>query len=138
MSVIVATMARPTDPTSVAAWLETALRDPEYRAVWYETALARAVSLALIEYRAAHGLTQTALGRQLGMPQAQVSRIEAGDHTPSLETLQRLCDALALEIDLSIRPQSDERRPAPRGRRDAIVETTDRLVIAIRPARDER
>jgi transcriptional regulator with XRE-family HTH domain len=125
-----------TDYATFEDWLAEQLRDPETRAAWYADAVPRAVALALIRHRARSGATQTELGRDLGMTQAQVSRLECAEHVPSLETLQRLCDALDLEIDLSIRAQSDERRPAPRGRRDAIVETTDRLVIAIRPARD--
>lgn len=132
MNVILRSMAR---TASFADWHEPHLADPADREAWYATALAHALSLALVAHRTANGLTQTALGRRLGMPQAQVSRMEAGDHTPSLDTLQRVADALDLAIDISIRPQADARRPAPRVARGTIVETTDRLVITIRPAR---
>ena len=133
MSVIVTSMARAgTQP--LAEWHEEYLADPENRAQWYAGALAHALTLAIVRYRNEHGLTQTALGKRIGMPQAQISRIEAGGHTPSLDTLLRLADALGLEIDLSIRPRSEDRRPAPRARNGAIVETTDQLIVAIRPA----
>ncbi len=67
------------------------------------------------------------------MPQPQLARIEAGDHTPSTETLLRLADALGLEVELSIRPRSPGRRSAP-AVGNAVVETTDQLVIEVRPA----
>lgn len=135
MSVIVSRMAKKPHRQSVVDWHEQHLANPDDRRSWYATALARSLSLALVAHRTEHGLTQTALGRELGMPQAQVSRIEAGDHTPSLDTLLRIADALGLAIDISIAPRAPERRPAPSARRGAIVETTDQLVIAIRPAR---
>ena len=47
--------------------LDEELRDPEFRAEWERLAPARAVANRLIAYRADHGLTQTALGRKLGM-----------------------------------------------------------------------
>ena len=108
-------------------------RDPALREAVYARAIASAVGRAVLRYRTDHGLSQAALGRRIGMPQPQVARIEAGDHTPSTETLLRLADALGLEVELSIRPRSPERRSAP-DVGDAVVETTDQLVIAVRSA----
>jgi len=134
MNVIVPVMACADATRSFADWQEPFLTEPDVRADWYRSALARSLSLALVAHRAEHGLTQTALGRLLGMPQAQVSRIEGGDHTPSLDTLLRIADTLGLAIDISVRPRADGRRPAPRSVKSAIVETTDQLVIEIRSA----
>ncbi len=117
------------------AWLEDQLADPAVRADWYADALPRAVALALIRHRDANGWTQTELGRALGMTQAQVSRLECAEHVPSFDTLLRIADALGLAIGISIRPRADARRPAPRSAKGAIVETTDQLVIEVRPAR---
>lgn len=80
------------------------LEDPAVRAEWDRTVPARAVALRLVSYRAEHGLTQTALGRILGMPQSAVARLEAGDRVPTLETLVRLSDALGIEFLVDIRP----------------------------------
>lgn len=133
MSVIIECVTKtPTRP--FADWHEDFLTDPENSALWNEGALAHALTLALVRYRADHGLTQTALGKVLGMPQAQISRIEGGGHTPSLDTLLRIANALKFEIDISIRPRSDDRRTAPRSTNGAIVATTDQLVITIRSA----
>ncbi|MEY4227031.1 MAG: hypothetical protein RL190_1788 [Actinomycetota bacterium] len=135
MSAIFSRMdAPPGEWQAFGAWLEDQLADPAVRADWYADALPRAVALALIRHRDASGWTQTELGRALGMTQAQVSRLECAEHVPSLDTLLRIADALGLAIDISVRPRADGRRPAPRARRGAIVETTDQLVIEVRSA----
>ena len=110
-------------------------RDPALREIVYARALASAVARAVLLHRTRHGLTQAALGRTLGMPQPHVARLELGEHVPSLDTLLRIADTLGLAIDISVRPRADGRRPAPRARRGAIVETTDQLVIEVRPTR---
>jgi transcriptional regulator with XRE-family HTH domain len=51
-------------------------------------------------------LSQTALGRILGMPQSAVARIESGEHVPTIDTLVRLSDALGIEFALNIVPPS--------------------------------
>ena len=81
------------------------LEDPAVRAEWERLAPARAVALRLVAYRAEHGLTQTALGRLLGMPQPAVARLESGEHVPSLETLIRLAEGLDIEFLIDIKPK---------------------------------
>lgn len=80
------------------------LSDPEVAAAWQASALARAVAVEVVRYRRTHELSQAALARQLGMRQPQVARLEAGDVTPTMETLIRLAVALDLEIAIDIRP----------------------------------
>lgn len=84
--------------------LERQLRDPEFREEWERLAPARAVANRLILYRADHALTQTALGRLLGMPQSAIARLETGDHLPTLPTLLKLSDVLGLEILVTMTP----------------------------------
>ena len=134
MNVIVLNMAKISAPETFEQVLAPLLDTPEGRALWYETALARAISRAVVGYRTTRGLTQTALGVKLGMPQAQISRIEAGDHTPTLETLLRIADALQLNISLSIRPRADAAPRRPAARPNATIEATDQLVISISAA----
>lgn len=82
-----------------------ALEDPAFREEWERTALARAVALRLVQYRADHQLTQAALARQLNMQQSAIARLEAGDHTPSIETLQRLSRELGVSFHIDITPE---------------------------------
>jgi ribosome-binding protein aMBF1 (putative translation factor) len=80
------------------------LKDPAVRAEWERTAVARAVAVRLVEYRAEHSLSQTALARQLGMKQPAVARLEAGEHNPSFDTLARLSSALGIEFHIAVTP----------------------------------
>jgi len=80
------------------------LQDCGFRAEWERLAPARAVAIAVVGYRLDHGLTQTALGRQLGMSQPAIARLESGDHIPTLPTLFKLPEALGIEISVSMTP----------------------------------
>ncbi len=86
--------------------LAEALQDEGFRREWERTALARAVALRLVEYRAEHGLSQRALAAKLGMKQPAIARLEAGDHTPSIETLVRLSRGLDMRFRLEITPDA--------------------------------
>jgi DNA-binding XRE family transcriptional regulator len=87
------------------AVLDESLRDPGFRKEWDETALARAVAIKLVEYRAQHEMTQTALAHKLGMKQPAVARLESGDHNPSIETLGRLARELGIEFHIDVTPE---------------------------------
>ncbi len=88
--------------------LKKRLRDPDFRREWDRTALARAVALRLVEYRADNGLSQTALARKLQMQQPAIARLEAGDHNPSVDTLVRLSQGLGIDFHIDITPKHVE------------------------------
>jgi ribosome-binding protein aMBF1 (putative translation factor) len=88
--------------------LKKRLRDPDFRREWDRTALARAVALRLVEYRAHNGLSQTALARKLQMQQPAIARLEAGDHNPSVDTLVRLSQGLGIDFHIDITPKHVE------------------------------
>lgn len=50
----------------------------------------------LRELRTAAGLTQAELARRTGIHRPNIARVEAGRHTPSLETLARLAEAIGV------------------------------------------
>ena len=78
--------------------------NPAIRHEVERTALANAVAIRVIEYRADHDLSQTQLARQLGMHQSAIARLEAGDHEPSLSTLARLAKGLGTSFGINITP----------------------------------
>jgi ribosome-binding protein aMBF1 (putative translation factor) len=80
------------------------LEDPAFRAEWERSALARAVAVAVAGYRTKHRLTQTQLAERLGARQPHVARLEMGEHTPSLEMLQRLSRMLGLRFIVEVAP----------------------------------
>jgi DNA-binding XRE family transcriptional regulator len=132
---IIAMSSRSSTERTTDDYLDDALaRDPAFRERWYAGVLARTFGLAVLRHRTEHGVSQAALGRALGIPQSQVARIEDGEHTPSLPTMLRVCDALGLDLTLTIGPRRDARRPVPRAGRGA-ADATDQVTVAIRPAR---
>ncbi len=82
--------------------------DPEYRKVWERTALARAVAVKVIAYRAEHDLSQTALAKRLKMSQPAVARLESGEHNPTFPMLLRISEALGIELAIDITPSGQE------------------------------
>ncbi len=78
------------------------MRDLDYRREHERTRIANDVAIKVIAYRAAHGLSQSALARMLGMRQPNVARLESGDHEPSLSTLARLSEALGEDFSVEI------------------------------------
>ncbi len=96
--------------------LAASMQNPEFRAEWERTAIARAVAIAVLRYRVGHKLSQTALGKLLGIPQPHVSRLEIGEHTPTIESLQRLSRILGLRFLIDLAPDAEAKAVAlPKG-----------------------
>jgi DNA-binding XRE family transcriptional regulator len=92
-------------PTAAEVFAEMdAEMDAEARARWERTALARAVANTLVAYRTAHRLSQTELAARLGMKRPAISRLELGEHNPSIETLGRLASVLGLRFIVDVAP----------------------------------
>jgi transcriptional regulator with XRE-family HTH domain len=89
------------------AVLEEQLLNPELRAQWERTAMARAVAITVVRYRAERSLSQKQLAERLGWKQSQVARLELGEHSPAIDTLIHLSRALDLEFLLDIRPSHE-------------------------------
>jgi transcriptional regulator with XRE-family HTH domain len=84
---------------------EDLANDPDYRREYLRTRFANQVAIEVIRWRTEHGLTQTKLAEMLGMRQPNIARLEAGEHTPTLETLSRLSSALGISFKIDIDPQ---------------------------------
>jgi DNA-binding XRE family transcriptional regulator len=108
-------------PTHEEVLTEHLDADPEFRREWERTALARAVAVKVIAYRAEHSLNQTALAGRLHMSQPAVARLESGEHNPTFPTLMRLADALGIELAIDIAPIGREPQlVGERARRNAL------------------
>lgn len=57
-----------------------------------------AVNISIRQLRDSAGLTQRELARRLGVTQPNVARWESGRSIPDLKTLQRIADALDLNL----------------------------------------
>ncbi|HZB92424.1 MAG TPA: helix-turn-helix transcriptional regulator [Stellaceae bacterium] len=63
-------------------------------------AVAARCAAQLLELRAKTGETQKQLGKRLGMTESMISRLESGDHVPSLNTLCRIADAFGRRLEI--------------------------------------
>jgi ribosome-binding protein aMBF1 (putative translation factor) len=90
--------------THEQAVAEELARDPEFRREWERTALAREVAAAIVAYRRAHKLSQRALAERLGWRPSVVSRLEAAEHNPSIDTLVELSHKLGLKMRIEVTP----------------------------------
>jgi transcriptional regulator with XRE-family HTH domain len=79
--------------------VKTERPDSPARRRGYERA-GRAIRLAaeVRELREKRGLSQRELAERLGTTQSAVARLEAGSVSPSLPTLDKLADALGVEL----------------------------------------
>jgi len=94
-----------TDQLSADAIHERHMRgSPEYRREYERTRFANEVALRVVKFRADNGLSQTALGKMLGMKQPGVARLEAGEHEPSFTTLAKLSQVLGMDFSVDITP----------------------------------
>jgi transcriptional regulator with XRE-family HTH domain len=63
-------------------------------------ALAGQCARKLLELRAHTGETQKQLAARLCMTESMISRLERGDHVPSLRTLCRIADAFGRQLEI--------------------------------------
>jgi HTH-type transcriptional regulator/antitoxin HipB len=63
-------------------------------------ALAAQCARKLLELRTHTGKTQKQLAIHLGMTESMISRLESGDHVPSLKTLCRIADAFSRHLEI--------------------------------------
>ncbi|MFI7528189.1 multiprotein-bridging factor 1 family protein [Nocardia salmonicida] len=75
---------------------------PEYKAAYRAAQLAYQLGEKVREAREARGWTQTELAKRAGMKQNAISRFEAGDGVPTLQTLDRLVSALDVHLTLGL------------------------------------
>jgi transcriptional regulator with XRE-family HTH domain len=63
-------------------------------------ALAAQCARKLLELRSHTGKTQKQLAIRLGMTESMISRLESGDHVPSLKTLCRIADGFGRHLEI--------------------------------------
>ena len=63
-------------------------------------AIAAQCARRLLELRARTGETQKQLAKRLRMTESMISRLERGDHVPSLRTLCRIADAFGRRLEI--------------------------------------
>ena len=62
--------------------------------------VARECARKLFEFRGQTGQTQKQLAARLGMTESMISRLESGDHVPSLKTLCRIAEVFGRQLEI--------------------------------------
>jgi predicted transcriptional regulator len=74
--------------------LNEQLRNPEFAAEWEAQRTEREYIKAIIEARAEQDITQKELAKRCGIRQSNISRIENGNCSPTVATLQQIASGL--------------------------------------------
>ena len=80
--------------------IEEELRNPEFRKEWEATQLEYDITEMLIKARTSQHISQKELAIRAGMRQSNLSRIENGQCSPNLATLQKIAKGLGKRLQL--------------------------------------
>ncbi|MBQ4422436.1 MAG: helix-turn-helix transcriptional regulator [Schwartzia sp.] len=80
--------------------LEEELRNPEFRKEWETTQLEYDITEMLIKARTSQHISQKELAIRAGVRQSNLSRIENGQCSPNLATLQKIAKGLGKRLQL--------------------------------------
>lgn len=92
---------------SLDGYIATQLRDPEFREAWMDGEGEYQAQRALIEARAASGLSQRELSRRSGVPQKTISLIETADTNTTVETLGKLARGMGKVLAIRFEDRDD-------------------------------
>ena len=79
-------------------YLNEQLQRPSFKAEWDTLQPELTIAQAMIDARKKSGLTQKQLSERTAIAQADISKLERGNATPSLRTLQRLAAGMGMNV----------------------------------------
>ena len=82
--------------------LENQLKDKEFAKAWEDTELEYQIKRMLIAARIEQKMTQKELAEKSGVRQSNISRIEKGVCTPTLNTLKELAKGLGKRLRIEL------------------------------------
>jgi predicted transcriptional regulator len=82
-------------------FLNKQLEDPLFAKEWKDSKPAYEVMKLLVDARLELGISQSELARKTGIKQPNISRLERGDCSPTLDTLSALARGLDKELKIS-------------------------------------
>ena len=84
-------------------YLEEQLKDPEFAAEWERQRPEREYIKAIIGARIEKNLTQKELAEKTGIRQSNISRIENGNCSPTIATLQQIASGMGKTLHIEFR-----------------------------------
>ena len=85
-------------------YVEKQLNDPEFRAEYEASETEYQLTRALIAARKDSNLTQKELAARSGVRQSNISRIENGSCSPTVDTLQALAKGMGMRLKIEFQP----------------------------------
>ena len=82
-------------------FLDEQLKDPGFAKEWERSKPEYEVMKLLVEARSEMGMSQSELARRTGIKQPNISRLERGVCSPTLDTLAALAHGLGKELQVS-------------------------------------
>ena len=95
------------DTARAARW-----RNPAYQSAERELAPLEELARLVIAQRIRQGLTQKDLAERIGTSEAAISRLESGQHKPTVATLQKVSRALGQQLVVGFEDGSGRRELA--------------------------
>lgn len=89
---------------TLRAGLQRDLKDPKFREAFEAYYLEAVIAEKMHELREKKHLTQKQLADKVGMAQNAVSRIEKGENSMTLRTVQRVAAALGYVVEVEFKP----------------------------------
>lgn len=83
-------------------------KDPKFRAVKNDMSAELSLMSEIMSARAATGITQQQLSKKTGISQADISRIENANTTPSLRTIKRIADGFDMNVEIKFVPRKKQ------------------------------
>ena len=84
-------------------YLDKQLENPEFAAEWEKQRPEREYIKAIIDARLEYNLTQKELAEKTGIRQSNISRIENGNCSPTIATLQQIADGIGKTLHIEFR-----------------------------------
>jgi len=84
-------------------YLNKQLENPEFAAEWERQRPEREYIKAIIAARMDQNLTQKELSQKTGIRQSNISRIENGNCSPTVATLQQIADGVGKTLHIEFR-----------------------------------
>jgi len=83
--------------------LDEQLKDPEFAAEWERQRPEREYVKAIIAARIERNMTQKELSEKTGIRQSNISRIENGNCSPTIATLQQIASGMGKTLHIEFR-----------------------------------
>ncbi len=120
-------------------YLKESLKNPELEKAYYEGLVKTRIAVEICQYRIEHGLTQEELAQKIGSTQPSIARMESSSYGRySLKTLQKIAEALDLELVVFFREKSHKTEsveikaePAPRLHEDKLYGNDRKKAISL-------